>query len=342
MTTLTAPPTVEGGPQDETAALPARFDTRRARAPKPPKAQGGPRVPRPPKRLPRSMLPAIPLTQRQLVSRSVSALLAALLLTFALNTLVLSHLQHLVAQQQLTDTFRLELAQAVAPVSEGTVHDVLVADGAPVALINIPSIGLKEVVVEGTSSGTLQAGPGHRRDTVLPGQAGVSVVMGRAAAYGGPFSRIDELTPGETFSVTTGQGEQIFEVIGLRYAGELAPPSPTAGQSRLILETARGLSYAPTGVTRVDAQLVGSAQPSGRRQTTAVSLPASNTSLATDTSTIWALAFALQFLIVVELAVVWSFRRFGAQRTWLLGVPVVLLAGLLAADQVMRLLPNLL
>ncbi|WP_345067730.1 sortase [Leifsonia kafniensis] len=288
------------------------------------------------------MLPSVPLTTRQLLQRSIAAMLAAVLLCFAVNVLVLSHLQHLVAQQQLTDTFKLELAQAVAPVSEGTVDDVLVADGAPVALINIPSIGVHEVIVEGTSSATLQAGPGHRRDTVLPGQTGISVVMARAAAYGGPFSRIDELAPGETFSVTTGQGEQVFEVIGLRYAGEPAPASPTAGQSRLILETARGAAYVPTGVARVDAQLIGIAQPSGRRQTTSVSLPPSNTSMATDTSTVWALAFALQFLIVVELAAVWSFGRFGPQRTWILGIPLVLLAGLLAADQITRLLPNLL
>jgi sortase A len=288
------------------------------------------------------MLQPVPLTTRQLLLRSIAAMLAAVLLSFMLNMLVLSHLQHLVAQQQLTDTFRLELAQAVAPVSEGTVDDILVADGAPVALLKIPSIGLNEIIVEGTSSGMLQAGPGHRRDTVLPGQAGISVVMGRAAAYGGPFSRIDELSPGETFVVLTGQGEQVFEVIGLRYAGDPSPAAPTSGQSRLILETARGAAYIPTGVARVDAQLIGTAQPSGRRQTTYVSLPPSNTSLATDTSTVWALAFALQFLIVIELAAVWSFGRFGPQRTWIIGVPLLLIAGLMAADQITRLLPNLL
>ena len=37
--------------------------------------------------------------------------------------------------------------------------------------MQIPAIGLHDVViVEGTDSGDLRDGPGHRRDTPLPGQ----------------------------------------------------------------------------------------------------------------------------------------------------------------------------
>jgi LPXTG-site transpeptidase (sortase) family protein len=211
-----------------------------------------------------------------------------------------------------------------------------------VAKISIPAIGVDEVVSEGTSSSVLTGGPGHRRDTVLPGQAGVSVLMARAAAFGGPFSRIQELTPGEIFTVITGQGEQVFEVIGVRYAGDPSPAAPQAGESRLILETARGAAYVPSGVARVDAQLTSDVQPAGTRQTTSALLPASHSELGTDTSTAWALVFALQFLIAAEIVAVWAFRRIGAQKTWVVFVPVILTAGLLVADQVTRLLPNLL
>ncbi|MFD1273890.1 sortase domain-bontaining protein [Streptomyces kaempferi] len=62
----------------------------------------------------------------------------------------------------------------------------LLAPGTPVALIDIPAAHLHQVVLEGTDSGVLTDGPGHRRDTPLPGQSGTSVLMGRAAAYGGP------------------------------------------------------------------------------------------------------------------------------------------------------------
>ena len=104
---------------------------------------------------------------------------------------------------------------------------------------------------------------------------------------------------------------------------------------RAVADDAEGVAY-------VDARLVGSAQPRGPRVTTTAALPQEQRPMATDTTTVWALVFAIQFLIAAELAAVWSFRRFGAQRTWIVFVPVLLLAGFLAAYQVTLLLPNLL
>jgi sortase (surface protein transpeptidase) len=295
-----------------------------------------------PKRLPRSLQPLAPLTSGQVFSRSALVVVASLIFAFALNLMLLSHLQHAVAQQQLSDSYRAQLSAGTAPVSEGAFDDTLLLDGAPVGIIEIPSLGVREVIVEGSSSGDTTSGPAHRRDTVLPGQEGLSIVMGRAAAYGGPFSRIQELAPGEEFSVLTGQGLQEFEVIGVRYAGDPSPPNPIAGESRLILETARGPAFIPSGTARVDAQLVSDAEPAGARQTAYRTLPLEDLEMATDTSTVWALVFALQFFVVAEIAAVWAYRRIGAQKVWVVFVPVMFLAGLLVADQVTRLLPNLL
>jgi sortase A len=298
-----------------------------------------PRVPQPPKRPPRKK-PV--LTQRELVAHSILVVVSAMLLAFVVNVTILSQIQHLVAQQQLSNDYREQLAAGTAPVSEGDFDNHLIVNGAALGVLTIPSLGVNEVIVEGTSSSDLKNGPGHRRDTVLPGQAGVSVVMGRAAAFGGPFGRIQELAPGDTFHVRTGQGDQVFTVIGVRYAGDPLPASPTAKQSRLILETARGPSFIPSGVAYVDTQLVGNAKPAGVRQTTFGALPAQDLAMATDTSTVWALVFALQFLVVVEIGAVWAYRRIGAQKTWVVFVPLTVLAVLLAANQVTILLPNLL
>jgi LPXTG-site transpeptidase (sortase) family protein len=283
-----------------------------------------------------------PLTRSQALARSIAAVIAVILAMFILNLTVFSHLQHLVTQQRLSDDFRAQLAAGTAPVSEGDFNDVLLADGVPVGILEIPSIGMHEVIVEGTSSAETAMGIGHQRDTMLPGQAGVSKIAGRAAAYGGPFSGISSLSPGDRITVRTGQGQHIYEVVGLRYAGDPTPPSPVAGEGRLILMTARGAPYVPAGVAYVDARLTSPAQTGGARQTTPVTLPVEAKPLATDTTTVWALVFALQFLIIVEIAAVWAFRRFGAQRTWIIFVPVLLLAGFLVADQTTRLLPNLL
>lgn len=313
-----------------------------AREPRPPKPPKPPKPPRPPKRAPRPAAVYAPLTPTQALVRGILAMVAALAVTFAFSLIVLSQVRFLAAQQQLSDTFRAQLAEGTAPVSEGDFNDVLLPDGAPVALLTIPQLGVQQVVSEGTSAGVLTAGPGHRRDTVLPGQAGVSVLMGRAAAFGGPFGRIQSLQPGDEFTVRTGQGESTFSVIGVRYAGDPTPPAPVRGESRLILMTARGAPFVPTGVAYVDAKLEGDAQPAGARQTTSVTLPVEDAALATDITTVWALVFALQFLLVAEAAAVWAFRRVGAQKTWIVFVPVLLLASLLVTDQLVRLLPNLL
>jgi len=301
-----------------------------------------PRPPKPPRRSPQPPKPPLVLTQREQVIRSSLAIVAALIFGCLLTITLFGNLQHLVAQQQLTNAFRLSLSEGTAPVSEGTVDKVLLTDGTPVGVLDIPALGLHEVIVEGSDSATTRNGPGHRRDTVLPGQMGVSVVMGRAAAFGGPFGRLQELKPDEEFTVTTGQGVQTFRVIGLRYAGDPSPAPPAAGQSRLILETARGAAFMPNGVARVDAELTSTPKPAGARQSSFATLPPAAKEMATDTTMVWALVFALQFFVVIELAMVWALRRVGGQKTWIVFLPVVTLGGFLVADQVVRLLPNLL
>jgi sortase A len=301
-----------------------------------------PRLPKVPERAPRPPRPKPVLTQRELMARSIFLVISAMLLALVLNVTILSQVQHLVAQQQLINDYREQLAAGTAPVSEGDFDSHLLADGAALGVLSIPSLGVNEVIVEGTSSTVLKVGPGHRRDTVLPGQAGVSVVMGRAAAFGGPFGRIQELAPGDTFHVRTGQGDQVFSVVGVRYAGDPLPSPPTAKQSRLVLETARGPSFIPSGVAYVDTELVGVAKTAGVRQTSYGALPPGSLAMATDTATVWALVFALQFLVLVEFGAVWAYRHVGTQKTWIVFAPLTVLAGLYVANQVTILLPNLL
>ncbi|MHA7859954.1 sortase [Tessaracoccus sp. Y36] len=274
--------------------------------------------------------------------RGLLVMVLVVLVGFLANVLLLSHLQHIVSQHQLRQTFTEQLAAGTAPVSEGNFEDVLLDDGEPVARIEIPTIGVDEIVVEGTSSGTLMAGPGHRRDTSLPGQAGVSVLMGRGSSYGAPFARVQELAPGETISVVTGQGEHIYEVIGVRQAGDLAPPPIKRGEARLTLMTTRGFPYMPVGLTRVDAKLVTPVQTPGLRDTTFRTLPPEDKELAGDLSTVWALVFCLQALVAAEIVAVYAWRRVGPGKTWIVAMPVFLFLGILTCSQIVKLLPNLL
>ena len=77
---------------------------RRSATPKPPKPPKTPKTlkpPKPPRRPPRLPRAQSPLTTTQILARGALALVAALLLGFVLNLMVLSHVQHLVAQQKL-------------------------------------------------------------------------------------------------------------------------------------------------------------------------------------------------------------------------------------------------
>ncbi|WP_240640644.1 sortase [Microbacterium sp. 10M-3C3] len=309
---------------------------------RPPRVPRPPRAPKPPSRPPRPPKTVVPLTATESLVRAIVAMISALGLLFVLNVVAFSHVQHLVAQQRLGDEFRAQLEAGTAPVSEGTFDDKLLRDGAPVGILEIPRLGLYEIVVEGSSSAETAQGVGHERDSVLPGQSGVSKLLGRSAAFGGPFSGIQSLSPGDAITVRTGQGLQEFQVMGVRYAGDPKPPDLKPGESRLMLMTARGAPYIPTGIAYVDARRVDQGEPRGPRLTVPATLPDADKPMATDTTTLWALVFALQFLIAIEIAAVWAFRRFGAQRTWIVFVPVLLLAGFLVANQVTLLLPNLL
>ena len=276
------------------------------------------------------------------VLRASLIVLATVALSFALEMTLVSSLQHRVAQKAKYDHFRQVLALGTAPVSQTNPSGHLLALGTPVALIDIPSIGVHQIVSEGTTSGVLMSGPGHRRDTPLPGQAGTSIVMARQATFGGPFRRVHELHPGAHLIVTTGQGASTFEVIGLRRAGDPTPPALASGKGRLTLITAGGTPFMPSGALRVDAELVTPTLATPPLVLPVGGLPHAEQAMAADTGTVWALVLWLEALIIVAVGGVWSWIRWGRHQTWIVFLPLTALIGLFVADQFARLLPNLL
>ena len=207
-------------------------------------------------------------------------LLAALALGFVVNLVLVSRLEHQVAQTKAFNLLRYELAQGTAPIGPRDADHELLALGTPMAVLDIPSIGLKEVVGEGTTSAVLMTGPGHERSTVFPGGAGTSVILGRAASYDGPFGRIHELRTGAVITVTTGVGTSTFRVVDRRTAGDVIPHLARGG-ARLTLATATGPAFVPSGVLWVDANLVGT--PLAAAKPAVSALPGSELPLGIDT-----------------------------------------------------------
>jgi sortase A len=269
-------------------------------------------------------------------------ILAAVTLGFVAQMTALGSLSQERAQKVAYANFRAELAQATAPVSHfneaGT--DAL-AEGASIAVLSIPAIGVRQVVFEGTDGGVLMRGPGHRRDTVFPGQQGVSVLMARRAAFGGPFARIGDLRGGDQITVINGQGEHAYEVMGVRRSGEPQPRALAAGEGRLTLVTADGQAYAPTDVLRVDAKLVSEVQDTPRMAIGSAVLPTKDGVMGIDLMALVPLVLWGQLLVAAALSVAWVRHRVGPWHAWLIGVPVLSLLGVLVAGQCAQLVPNL-
>lgn len=242
------------------------------------------------------------------------------------------------AQSGLYGRLRTELAEGTAPMQAP------IAAGAPVALLNVPGAGIRDVVVaEGTTPAVLQHGPGHASGSVLPGQAGVSVLMGRSLAYGAPFRHLADLTPGSPITVTTGEGTFTYAVSDLRRKGDPVPAPLASGQARLTLVTStgtgRGAALAPGDTLYVDATLRGKAQPAGA---VAAADPA-GAPMARDvsTATLAELALVLELLVGSLVGIVWLRARWSSIGAWVVGAPVVLAALWLVSSLAARLIPNL-
>ena len=293
-----------------------------------------------------------PVSTGALVRRGIGSailILAACLLGFVAWLAFLSKLHYERAQHAAYDALRITLAAGTAPVgptqvvnpNENNSPSELVPLGTPVAVLSIPELGLRAVVLQGTTGSVLENGPGHLRDTQMPGQVGVSVIMGRRAAYGGPFSKLSTLNPGDPITVVTGQTVAQYQVLDLRRGGDPSPPPPATGQSRLILVTADGAPFAPSGMLYVDADLTSKPQPAPPMVLSAANLAPSENAMGTETQAWLPIVFWGQLLLLFTLALTLLWNYWGKWQTWVIAVPILGYLVLSVADEVTRLLPNL-
>jgi sortase A len=286
--------------------------------------------PRPATAPPPSAVSTIVVTVLALLS-----LLAVWLLAYALG---LSGLQERSAQHRLYASIRYSLSQETAPFGGA------IKPGTPVAVLTAPQAGLRRVVVvEGTTSGVLRDGPGHQQNTALPGQAGVSVIMGRSVTFGAPFRHVASMHVGAPITVTTGQGVFHYTVTDVRGNGDPLPPTLSPTASRLTLVTSSGAGWrdgwAPSQQVFVDATMSGHVQPapSGRP----VTISPAATEMHADTGGLVALVLLLQALLVAGVCAVWARARWGRWQAWLAITPIVLAILWAASSEALRLLPNL-
>lgn len=128
------------------------------------------------------------------------------------------------------------------------------AFGSPVGILEIGSLGLQTVTVEGVDSATTRVGPGHVPGTAAPGQPGNSVIVGRRTMFGGPFGDISTMQVGDEIIVTTTQGQSLYQVTDVGQAeltSEVTPATapavaaPTTTTTSTTTTTIAGAEAAP-------------------------------------------------------------------------------------------------
>lgn len=255
-------------------------------------------------------------------------LLAVLALGLAGYLYGLSGVQEARSQTILYTRLQYELANQVAPLGP-------TAPGSPVAVLDIPAIGIRDmVVVQGTSPENMTLGPGHLRDTPMPGQAGVSEIFGRRATFGAPFARLGSLRPGDVIVTITGQGRSVYRVAALGNSQvRIDDPEP----NRLLLVTASS-PVVPSYYIEIDARLVSVTRPG---PTVVRVLNAPELALAGDDG-----ALVLTFIWGVALAVVSAAGTYAALRwslwaAYLAAVPLAIAVLWLLYQSLSMLLPNL-
>jgi sortase A len=272
-------------------------------------------------------------THASIVANWALASVAALMIWILAFAFALSSFQHSHSQNVLYAKLREQIAAGTAPLGGQ------IALGAPVALLNAPGAGLhREVIVEGTASGQLVKGPGHLRDSVLPGQPGWSVIFGRAKLFGGPFHGIAGMRPGQVITVTTGEGVSRYVVSRVRHPGDTYPLL-APGEGRLTLVTAEGSGWSSGRVVYVDATLTTPAytDPGGRLS----AVPRSETEMKGDPTALYQLVLWLPVLVFGGAGLVWAHHNWGGWQSWVVGVPIVL-AGLWGVTETAaQFLPNL-
>jgi sortase A len=122
---------------------------------------------------------------------------------------ILGPLVHDRAATALEQRLASDLVNGVAPVSNP------IALGVPIGLIEVPNRDVRAVVVEGSKAEQLAQASGHLIGSALPGQPGVSAILGRSQTYGAEFKNLDQLIVGDEVVVTTGQGVHTYEVIDI-------------------------------------------------------------------------------------------------------------------------------
>lgn len=273
--------------------------------------------------------------ERTDVRRTVGFVLMSMglcLLLFLVYVFGFTSLQQQRKQRQMLNVF-------TTPTGATIYTGQIPPNGNPVAVLRIPALDLKQVVVQGTSPADLTSGPGVVPKTAAIGTKGNAVILGRRYTSGAPFAHLDNLKVGDKIGVISGLGSFKYVVISparLVTPGQIDPASPTK-RSELTMMTSSSLTGG--SMVYVKAKLLSSPAASPRAKTppSKSELGVAGSSSAVVPTILWGL-----LLLVCLAGSVVAYRRAPGRAVivYVLSTPVVLAVALVFYSQLYQLMPS--
>jgi sortase A len=90
---------------------------------------------------------------------------------------------------------------------------IVINEGDPIAIIDMPTIGVTKYVVAGVQTADLKKGPGHYPATPFPGELGNASIAGHRTTYGEPFRHLDDLSIGDPIIITDLMGRKFTYLV---------------------------------------------------------------------------------------------------------------------------------
>lgn len=279
------------------------------------------------------------------LKRSWMTFAGALVVVFVVVEFLASPILHMHSQVLATREFSQRLTTAAGAIGHPDLSPLPnqpLAMGTPVALVQIPSLGVEQVVVEGVNGQQLQGALGHVAGTAGVSESGVSVIAGRRTTWGAPFASLPSVIAsaanetGTAINVTTLAGRMTYHVTKVAASAEdIAAASAESQVATLVLATS-----APAGVAARDFYVIAKAD-----KAPFVSTPQNrSTGMGLREGDMTRLPGAAMWLIaaVIALAVArtWTRRQmFPAAVVWALTAPAIAVAAVMFARYLDSALP---
>jgi sortase A len=273
-------------------------------------------------------------------SRGAKMLAAGLVLSVVGLTLVLFFVYVFVftgirasrAQHQLLEVF-------TTPAGAVPLSGKQPPNGYPAAVLTIPAIKVRQLVLQGSTAAQTAQGPGIMSQAARPGTIGNAVIVGRRTTAGGPFAHLDELKVGDRIELASGLGKFTFVVrhSGTATPGRLSPATPV-NRPQLTLVTASSTSGG-TGLFYVVAkqQTAPGVAAKPRQKPTAADLGLSGDPAAVMPSIVLGVLYVA--LIAASVLAYLRFRR-QVWTVYVLTTPIILAAALWWFGYLYLLLPS--